>query len=121
MGNPFCHVELNTPDPEKAKAFYAKLFHWKLEEMGDPAAPEGSYTFIRVGEGTGGGIMKQVPGGPVGWFAYVLVPDVRGSTALANELGGEVMKEVSEVPGMGWFSFIRDPTGGVLGLWEPKK
>jgi predicted enzyme related to lactoylglutathione lyase len=33
MINPFVHVELNSPDPEKAKAFYAKLFQWQLEDM----------------------------------------------------------------------------------------
>jgi len=32
MTNPFVHVELNSPDPEKAKAFYAKLFQWQLED-----------------------------------------------------------------------------------------
>jgi predicted enzyme related to lactoylglutathione lyase len=26
MANPFVHVELNTTDPAKAKAFYGKLF-----------------------------------------------------------------------------------------------
>ncbi len=30
MGNPFVHVELNTPDPQKAKAFYSKLFVFAL-------------------------------------------------------------------------------------------
>jgi predicted enzyme related to lactoylglutathione lyase len=33
MANPFVHVELNTPDPDKAKAFYSKLFQWQLEDM----------------------------------------------------------------------------------------
>ena len=32
MGNPFVHVELNTTDVAKAKAFYGKLFDWKLED-----------------------------------------------------------------------------------------
>jgi predicted enzyme related to lactoylglutathione lyase len=30
------------------------------------------------------------------------------------------MKDVTEVSGMGWLSFIRDPTGAVLGLWQAK-
>jgi predicted enzyme related to lactoylglutathione lyase len=30
------------------------------------------------------------------------------------------MTDVTEVPGMGWLSFIQDPTGAVLGLWKPK-
>lgn len=120
MGNPFVHVELNTPDPAKVKAFYSKLFHWQFEEMPNPGVPDDTYTLIKVGEGTGGGIMKQVPGGPAGWLAYVLVEDIRSSTEKAQALGAQVMKEVTEVPGMGWFSFIRDPAGAVLGLWQSK-
>jgi predicted enzyme related to lactoylglutathione lyase len=119
VANPFVHVELNTPAPEKAKAFYSKLFDWQLEDMPNPAVPAGSYTVIKVGEGTGGGIMKQVPGGPSGWLAYVGVDDIHAATQKAESLGAEVMKDVTEVMGMGWLSFIRDPTGAVLGLWQP--
>ena len=121
MGNPFVHVELNTPDPEKVKAFYSKLFDWELEEMPNPSVPEHVYTLIKVGNGTGGGIMKQVSGGPSGWLAYVLVHDIQESTKKAQVLGAQVMKGVTEVPEMGWFSFIRDPGGAVLGLWQAKE
>jgi predicted enzyme related to lactoylglutathione lyase len=120
VANPFVHVELNTPDPEKAKAFYSKLFQWQLEDVPNPAVPDGSYTLIRVGEGTGGGIMKQILGGPSGWLAYVQVDDIHATTQKAKSLGAEVMKEVTEVMGMGRLSFIRDPTGAVLGLWQSK-
>jgi len=120
MSNPFVHVELNTPDPAKAKTFYSKLFQWELEDMPNPAVPESNYTMVKVGDGTGGGIMKQVTGGPSGWLAYVLVDDIRATTQKAKSLGAEVMKDVTEVMGMGSLSFIRDPTGAVLGLWEPK-
>jgi len=113
-------VELNTPDPEKAKTFYSKLFQWQLEDMPNPAVADGSYTLIKVGEGSGGGIMKQVPGGPSGWLAYVQVDDIHAATQKARSLGAEIMKEVTEVMGMGRLSFIRDPTGSVLGPWQPK-
>ncbi len=53
MANPFVHVELNTPNPEKAKTFYSKLFEWQLEDMPNSAVPDDSYTMIKVGEGTG--------------------------------------------------------------------
>jgi predicted enzyme related to lactoylglutathione lyase len=118
MSNPFVHVELNSPDPEKAKAFYGKLFQWQLEDMPDSPVPDGDYTVIKVGEGTGGGIMKQVANGPAGWIPYVLVDDVRIATDKAKSLGGKVMKDVTEVKDMGWFSIIQDPTGSVLGLWK---
>jgi uncharacterized protein len=120
VANSFVHVELNTADPEKAKAFYSKLFQWQLEDVPNPAVPDGSYTLIKVGTGTGGGIMKQVPGGPSGWLAYVEVDDIQAATAKAKSLGGKVMKDVTEVMGMGWLSFIQDPTGAVLGLWKSK-
>ena len=120
MANPFVHVELNTPDPVKAKSFYAELFDWQLEDVPNPAVPTGTYTMIKVGEGTGGGIMKSIPDGPSGWLAYVEVDDIRAATKKAKSLGGEVMKDTTEVTGMGWLSFIRDPTGAVLGLWQSK-
>lgn len=120
MGNPFVHVELNTPDPAKAKAFYSKLFQWELEDIPNAAVPDKAYTVIKVGEGTGGGMMRQVPNGPSGWLAYVNVGDIHNATQRAKSLGATIMKDVTEVEGMGWFSFIRDPTGAVLGLWQSK-
>jgi predicted enzyme related to lactoylglutathione lyase len=118
MTNPFVHVELNSPDPGKAKAFYGKLFQWELDDMPDPATPDQSYTLIKVGEGTGGGIMKQVQNGPAGWIPYVQVDDLRAATDKAKTLGGKVMKDETEVTDMGWFSIIQDPAGSIVGLWK---
>jgi predicted enzyme related to lactoylglutathione lyase len=118
MANPFVHVELNTTDLNKAKSFYGQLFNWKLEDV--PMA-EGSYTLINVGEGTGGGMMKHpVPGAPSAWLAYVLVDDIGAATQKARTLGATVMKDVTEIPGVGWFSVILDPTGAALALWKAK-
>ena len=118
MDNAFVHVELNTTDVDKAKAFYGGLFKWTLEDvpMGDSA-----YTMIKVGTGTAGGMMKHpVPGAPSAWLAYVLVDDIAASTAKARSLGATIMKDVTEVMGMGWLSILIDPTGAALGLWQPK-
>jgi hypothetical protein len=118
MANPFVHVELNTTDVGKSKAFYGKLFGWKLEDV--PMGPE-TYTMIRVGDGTGGGIMKHpMPGAPSTWIAYVLVDDIAASTQKAKSLGATIVKDVTEVMGAGHFSIILDPTGAVLGLWKAK-
>jgi len=118
MANPFVHVELNTTDVEKAKGFYTKLFSWKLEDM---PMPEGSYTMINVGEGTGGGMMKHpMPGAPSMWLPYVQVDDIKESTQKAKSLGATVIKDVMEVMDAGWLSIIQDPTGAVIGMWKPK-
>jgi predicted enzyme related to lactoylglutathione lyase len=118
MANPFVHVELATTDVEKAKKFYSSLFAWKLEDV---KMPDYTYTMISVGEGTGGGMMKQmIPGAPSAWMAYVLVDDIKAATQKAQSLGAKVMKDVTEVMDMGWLSIIVDPTGAMLGLWKPK-
>ena len=118
MANAFVHNELNTTDVAKAKAFYGKLFAWTLEDL---PMGEAAYTLIKVGEGTGGGIMKQlIPGAPSAWLSYVLVDDIAAATKKAQSLGAKVMKDVTEVKDMGWFSIIVDPTGAMLGLWQAK-
>ena len=115
MANPFVHVELNTSDVAKAKAFYGALFNWKLEDV---PMGEGSYTMIDVGDGTGGGMMKSpMPDNPSAWLAYVDVDDVTDATEKAKSLGATICKEVTEIPGYGSFSIIADPTGAVLALW----
>jgi predicted enzyme related to lactoylglutathione lyase len=117
MGNPFVHVELMSTDVGKAKAFYGKLFDWKLEDM--PMPDKSTYTILGVGDGTGGGLMKNpIPGAPSMWMPYVLVDDLKAATAKAKSLGGTVMKEDVEVQGMGIFTIITDPAGAMLGLWE---
>ena len=71
MGNPFVHVELLTSDVAEARKFYTTLFDWKMEDV-----PGMDYTLIKVGEGTGGDMMKNpTPDTPSSWLPYVFVPD----------------------------------------------
>jgi uncharacterized protein len=116
MANPFVHIELHTKDVEKSKKFYTALFDWKLEEV-----PGMDYTIIKVGEGTGGGIMKNpMPEDPDSWLPYILVDDVEASTKKAASLGAIIANDVTEIPDIGWFSVIVDPTGAAFALWQPK-
>ena len=119
MANGFVHLELNTTDVAKAKAFYGKLFTWGLEDM-DMGGGQ-TYTMIKAGDGPGGGLMKHpMAGAPSMWLPYVNVDDVAAATQKAKSLGATVVKDKTEVPNMGWFTVIQDPTGAVLGLWQSK-
>ena len=120
MANPFVHVELVTTDVNQAKSFYGSLLDWKLEDV--PMDSGMVYTMIKVGEGTGGGMMKHpMPGTPSAWLAYVNVDNVAAATPKAKSLGATVLRDVTEVPNGGSFSIIVDPTGAMLGLWQPKQ
>jgi uncharacterized protein len=118
MANPFVHIELMATDVGKAKEFYGKLFDWQLEDM---PMPDMTYTMIRVGEGTGGGLMKNpMPNSPSMWVPYVDVADLAAATAKAKSLGATVLKDNVDVMGHGALSIVSDPTGALLGLWQQK-
>lgn len=118
MKNLIHFAELHTPDPKKARAFYEKLFRWKFKDAGIPGM---DYTLVDMGgapgEG-GGGMMASMPGEPPHWLPYVDVDDVAKSAKKAAGLGGKVLMDKTEVPGMGWFAVIQDPTGATIALWQ---
>jgi predicted enzyme related to lactoylglutathione lyase len=119
MANPFVHIELNTTDLGAAKTFYRALFDWQLDDV--DMGGGFTYTMIRVGTGTGGGMMTHpMPGERSVWLPYAQVDDIRSATAKAQSLGATIIRDATEVMGAGWFSIIMDPTGAVLGLWQNK-
>jgi uncharacterized protein len=117
MGNPFCHIELNTDDVSKAKKFYKGLFDWKIGPMGP------GYDGIDVGKGgTGGGMMKkQMPEVPTHWLPYVLVDSVKKTIAKAKKLGAKVHVDYMPIGDMGAIGIFSDPSGASIGLWEAAK
>ena len=111
MGNPFVHVELATTDADKAKSFYQSLFDWQLSDIDMGGGM--SYTMINVGEGTGGGMMKQImPNAPSAWLPYVQVDDIRTATDTAKLARSQYFRSVfSSIPvlkalGLSDFPFV---------------
>ncbi len=117
MSHSFSYLELHSEDPARAKVFYAELFGWK---MSDTPTPVGAYTEIHPDGGLEGGMLKSMIGGAPAWIVYVAVDDVRAASARAKTLGAQLLGEVGEVPGVGWFSIVRDPTGAAFGLFQRK-
>jgi len=119
MPNAFVHHELNTTDPEKARSFYGQLFDWTMEDM--PMGDMGTYTVIKVdGKGVGGLMKHPVPGAPSMWLNYVSVDDIRASTDKAKALGATILQDSIDIPNIGIFSILSDPTGAVIALFQPK-
>lgn len=117
MANPFVHVELHTNRLDKARQFYSQLFDWKLKES-ELSATE--YILIQPGSGTGGGMVACADERAAHWLAYVQVDDMDATLDRAKAIGATVLQDVTEVPDMGWYSIILDPTGAALGLWKAK-
>jgi hypothetical protein len=116
VGDPFCHLELQTPDVERATEFYGALFDWQLDDL----EVDGSrYIMIQTGAETGGGIMHQPEHAAAAqWLPFVDVADLDAHMQKADKLGATIVKQKTHVPDFGWFGVITDPTGAMLGLWQ---
>ncbi len=117
MGNPFVHLELNTPDLAKAKAFYGDLFGWQFRDM--DMGPGGIYSTFKPDNGPGGGMMSM-PGGNHGWLSYVGVEDIQASTEKARSLGATILMGPHPIPDVGSFTIMTDPTGCTIAIFQPK-
>lgn len=113
----FCWMELNAAETKPAESFYSDLLGWKMVQS---TIPDMEYTeFSLDGEAPIGGMFKMPPEMgevPAHWMAYVAVDDVDASAAKVAELGGKVEREPMDIPGVGRFCIITDPTGAHLAL-----
>lgn len=117
MANPFVHLELNTPELAKAKSFYGEMFGWQFQDI--DMGPAGVYSTFKPSSGPGGG-MCTMAGGFNGWLAYIGVEDIDAATEKARSLGANVFVDSQEIPEVGWFSVLADPTGCTVAIFEPK-
>ncbi|MGH2739395.1 MAG: VOC family protein [Actinomycetota bacterium] len=114
----FCWAELSTSDAEGAKAFYTGLFGWEVDAR---EIPGGVYNLFRAnGKGVGACFEppEGAPSGPPNWNQYIAVDDVDAKTKAAEEAGSTIMMAPFDVMEYGRMSFLTDPTGAALGLWQ---
>lgn len=116
----FCWMELNSTNVETCKTFYTQLFGWNLSPS--KAVPDSpmEYTEFGVGEERCGGMFEMPKehfgDAPSHWMAYVAVDNVDESVAKVEELGGKVCVPPSDIPNVGRFSVVNDPSGATLSL-----
>jgi predicted enzyme related to lactoylglutathione lyase len=111
----FCWDELHTKDQEAAAKFYSAIFGW-TGFAGEDAMKY--WHWKNAGKDIGGMMTLMAPNTPPHWLAYVAVSDVAASTKKAKELGAKVHMEPMDVPKVGIFSVIADPTGAALALFR---
>ena len=119
----FCWNELMTRDTSAAQTFYSQLFGWDTEKM--DMGPSGTYTIWKKGEQGAGGMMAikgpEMENVPPHWLSYVSVDSVDTSTQKAESLGAKICVPPTDIPNIGRFSIITDPTGATLGLYQSTK
>jgi uncharacterized protein len=105
-----CWVDNLVPDPENALNFYGELFGWEFDGPGP-----GDYYVARVRGRDVAGVGQAPPGVPAGWSTYVSVTSADETARNA----GRVIVEPFDVPPAGRVAALEDPTGAIIGVWEP--
>jgi predicted enzyme related to lactoylglutathione lyase len=67
-----------------------------------------------------GGVTGHLPAAaPPHWLPYVAVDDVDALIARARKLGARVLVGPEDIPGIGRFGVLEDPTGAALAIMKP--
>ncbi|OGJ61897.1 glyoxalase [Candidatus Peribacteria bacterium RIFCSPHIGHO2_02_FULL_53_20] len=123
------HFELPVDDLARARAFYS-IFGWALQDwpMPDGSTYVGIHTTpidektrlpLEVGAINGGMLLrnKEVQA-PV--FA-INVSSIDEKVEQLLKVGGTVVKPKVDMMGMGFYAYVKDTEGNVIGLWEDAK
>jgi len=87
---------------------------WGTKDV-DVPPPMNKYTMFNFnGEDFGGVIPLPMPEAPIHWLPYVTVDDVDQTAKRAESLGGKVLAPPMDIPNVGRFTVVADPTGGVV-------
>jgi uncharacterized protein len=119
MRGNFVWHELMTTDTRAASSFYPRITGWKARAW----EHDSSYTLFEGAGGPMGGLMAlpddaKSMGAPPSWLPYIGTNDIAGTLAHAQRLGGRVLKDAQEVPGVGRFAVLADPQGAAFAVLQ---
>ena len=125
--NKVVHFEIPADDLARAKTFYRQLFDWQVQDW---TMPDGHvYVGVRTVEIDETTYVPKEPGaingGIVQRSAVSRTPQVTVNVASIDEhlervkgAGGQVLKGKTSVGDMGYYAYVSDTEGNLLGLWE---
>lgn len=125
--DPIVHFELPVTDLQQARDFYGPIFGWKLQDwpMPDGSTYVGVHT-TPIDETTrqplkpgaiNGGIMLKTDKATMPVLA-IHVASIEERVAQMEAKGATVVMPKTDMMGMGYYAYVKDPFGNVIGLWQ---
>ena len=112
MGQPVVHFEIHGHDQERLAAFYSDIFGWRINA--DNPQHYGMVDTQAGGVGIAGGMTESEMAPKV--MVYVQVADPQATLDAVSAHGGQVVMEVTEIPGAVTMAVFTDPEGNTIGL-----
>ena len=115
--NTLAHFAINADDIEASRAFYAKVFGWKLNAWGPP----GFYMIEAKGSPVMGALQSRrtfADGTRAGFEPTFAVASIDATEKAILGAGGRVLLERSVIVGVGTLMFFADPSGNVFGAMQ---
>lgn len=114
------HFEIPAADPERASAFYQKVFGWKFDKWAGPM----EYWMVTTGADgkprINGGMLRK--SGLVSVTTNTIdVESVDAAIATVMKAGGKLTMPKSPIPGVGYFAYCEDTEGNVFGVMQADK
>ena len=109
-------VDIGAQDPGAGVRFYAQLFGWEGQDMGEEA---GHYTIVTKDGKQVAAISPAQDPGPPRWTTYVNVDDVDEVARKAESAGGKIIVPPMDVMAAGRMAIFMDTTGAVIAAWQP--
>ena len=117
LGRP-CWIDITVTtaeDRERLVAFLCDVFGWSFEASGPDM---GYYTMLRQDGADVAAVGQQETGGGR-WVTFLATPDIDATATRVRDAGGTVFVEPMAIMRAGSMALAADPTGAVLGLWQP--
>ena len=126
------HFEIPADNVDRAKKFYGEIFGWKLQDW--PLQDGSVYTGARTVDVDETTFIPKEPGAINGGIVKrdkfvktpqvtINVPSIDQYIEKIKKAGGGLIKDKQEIEGAGYYAYVSDSEGNLLGLWEdiPKK
>jgi len=127
--NPVVHFEMLAEDRKRMADFYAKVFGWKTQQLGEDM---GNYVLATTTDSDEKGRPKE-PGAINGGFfqktddkpsqypsVVIAVEDIKEHMKKVEKAGGKVLGEPWDIPGVGLYESFFDTEGNRVSMLQPQ-
>jgi predicted enzyme related to lactoylglutathione lyase len=124
------HFEIPADDKARSKDFYSEVFEWQITDVPvQMGVGTGTYTIattvatdpttqLPTEPGAINGAIVERQGRITAPVITITVDSIEDSLKKVTSAGGEIIESKQEIANMGYYAYVTDPAGNVIGLWE---